>query len=81
MSLFMNEQELKKVLWDVEKESIDTLPTDFLIRRILSHGGLLLLVKAIREYGNAKVVQVFETMKPTSIPARKYHYLKNFLLS
>ncbi|MEK7568555.1 MAG: hypothetical protein AAB497_00380 [Patescibacteria group bacterium] len=77
----MNKQDLQKVLWDISVESIDTLSTDFVIQRILSYGGLILLVKAIREYGNAKVTQVFETMKPTSIPARKYHYLKNFLLS
>ena len=77
----MNKQDLQKVLWDIKKESIDTLPTDFIIQRILSYGGILLTVKAMREYGNATVKQVFETMKPTSISSRKYHYFKNFLLT
>ncbi|KKU81463.1 MAG: hypothetical protein UY07_C0017G0001 [Parcubacteria group bacterium GW2011_GWA1_47_8] len=76
----MNKQDLQKVLWDINKESIDTLPDDFVIRRILSYGGLVLLVKAMHEYGSTRVTQVFETMKPTSIPSRKYYYLKNFLL-
>lgn len=77
----MNKQELQKVLWDINEESIDSLPTDFVIQRILSYGGLALLVKAMREYGVTKVKQVFEAMKPTSIPERKYRYFKNFLLS
>jgi hypothetical protein len=77
----MKEQDLQKVLWDVKKESIDTLPTEFIIQRILSYGGLLLAVNAMREYGSMTVKQVFEEMKPTSIPSRKYHYFKNFLLS
>lgn len=77
----MNEKDLKKVLWDVKSESISTLPVDFIIQRILSYGGLFLIVKAMREYGNTAMKRVFETMKPTSIPARKYYYLKNFLLA
>lgn len=77
----MNKQELQKVLWDINKESIDSLPTDFVIQRILSYGGLMLLAKAMREYGADRVKQVFKTMKPTSISAKKYHYFKNFLLS
>lgn len=77
----MNKQELQKVLWDINKESIDSLPTDFVIQRILSYGGLTLLTKAMREYGVARVKQVFEAMKPTSIPERKGRYFKNFLLS
>ncbi|HBB44429.1 MAG: hypothetical protein UW27_C0002G0031 [Parcubacteria group bacterium GW2011_GWA1_44_13] len=76
----MNKQDLQKVLWDINEESISALPADFIIQRILSYGGLFLAVKAIHEYGNLAVKQVFETMKPTSIPARKYYYIKNFLL-
>lgn len=77
----MNKQDLQKVLWDINEESIDSLSTDFVIQRILSYGGLVLLVKAMREYGNTKVAQVFASMKPTSIPARKYYYFKNFLFA
>lgn len=77
----MTNQELKIVLWDIDKESVDTLPMDFIIQRVLSYGGIFLIIKSMREYGKNTVKHVFETMKPTSISARKYFYLKNFLLS
>lgn len=77
----MTNQDLKTVLWDIENESIDALPADFIIQRVLSYGGIFLIIKMMREYGKNTVKQVFETMKPTSISARKYFYLKNFLLS
>lgn len=79
--MYMNKQDLQKVLWDINDASIDSLPTDFVIQRILSYGGLSLLANAMREYGVTRVKQVFEAMKPTSIPERKYYYFKNFLLS
>lgn len=77
----MNKQEIQKVLWDIDKENIDTLPADFIIQRILSYGGLFLVVKAMREYGSETVKQVFEKMKHTSIPTRKYYYFKHFLFA
>lgn len=77
----MTNQELKTVLWDIDKESVGTLPQDFIIQRVLSYGGIFLIIKSMREYGTSTVKQVFETMKPTSISVRKYFYLKNFLLS
>mgnify|MGYP001560680494 CR=1 FL=1 len=76
----MSNQDLKTVLWDIDQENISTLPTSFIIERVLSYGGILLIIKSMREYGKSTVKQVFETMKPTSISARKYFYLKNFLL-
>lgn len=77
----MSKQDLKTVLWDIDQERIGTLPADFIIQRVLSYGGIFLIIKSMREYGENTVKQVFEAMKPTSIPARKYFYLKNFLLS
>ncbi len=77
----MDKHDLRTVLWDIDKESINTLPPDFVIARVLSYGGIFLIIKSMREYGKNTVKQVFETMKPTSISARKYFYLKNFLLS
>lgn len=76
----MSNQDLKTVLWDIDKESISTLPANFIIERVLSYGGIFLIIKSMREYGRDTVKQVFEKMKPTSIPARKYFYIKNFLL-
>lgn len=77
----MSNQDLKTVLWDIDQERISTLPVSFIIERVLSYGGIFLIIKSIREYGKNTVKQVFETMKPTSISARKHFYLKNFLLS
>ena len=77
----MNKQDLQIVLWDINKEHVDSLPVDFVIRRVLSYGGLFLIVKTMHAYGIDTVKRVFEAMKPTSISERKYFYLKNFLLA
>lgn len=77
----MNKQDLQTVLWDINKECVDNLPVDFVIRRVLSYGGLFLIVKTMHAYGTDTVKRVFDAMKPTSISARKYFYLKNFLLA
>lgn len=76
----MSNQDLKTVLWDIDQERISTLPRSFIIERVLSYGGIFLIIKSMREYGKSTVKEVFETMKPTSISERKYFYLKNFLL-
>lgn len=76
----MSNQDLKTVLWDIDQERWSTLHANFIIERVLSYGGIFLIIKLMREYGKNTVKQVFETMKPTSITARKYSYLKNFLL-
>ena len=76
----MNKQELRNVLWDIDGEKIKTLPVDFVVQRVLSYGGIFLIIKSMREYGKNTVKRVFESMKPTSISSRKYFYLKNFLL-
>ena len=55
----MINQELKIVLWDIDKESIDTLPTSFIIERVLSYGGIFLIIKSIREYGKDTVKNPF----------------------
>lgn len=77
----MDTKDIQIVLWDINKESIKSLPVDFVIRRVLSYGGLFLIVKAVHAYGIGTVKKVFESMKPTSISEKKYFYLKNFLLA
>ena len=77
----MNKQDLQTVLWDINKERVDSLPVDFIIRRVLSYGGLFLIIKTMHAYGTDTVKCVFEVMKPMSISKRKYFYLKNFLLA
>lgn len=76
----MNKQDFQTVLWDINKENVDSLPAEFVIQRVLSYGGVFLIVKTMREYGAESVKRVFVTMKPTSIAEKKYQYLKNFLL-
>ncbi|MBI5913479.1 hypothetical protein HY839_03520 [Candidatus Azambacteria bacterium] len=77
----MNKKDIKAVLWDFSDDAIGSLPGDFIIRRVLSYGGIFLIVKAMREYGDDAVRRVFATMKPMSISKKKYHYLKNFLFA
>ena len=77
----MNKRDIKAVLWDFSEDAIGSLSADFVIRRVLSYGGIFLIINAIREYGDDAVWQVFAAMKPTSIPKKKYHYLKNFLFA
>ncbi|MBI3634452.1 MAG: hypothetical protein HY228_02425 [Candidatus Yonathbacteria bacterium] len=76
----MNKQDFQAVLWDINKENVEDLPIDFIIQRVLSYGGIFLIVKTMQEYGALAVKQVFASMKPTSISGKKYFYLKNFLL-
>lgn len=77
----MKKEDLKTVLWDINPESVDSLPAEFVIRRTLSYGGLFLIGKMMHTYSREKVKKEFETMKPTSMSERKYFYLKNFLLA
>lgn len=75
----MDSNDFQIVLWDIEKERMDTLPLDFIIRRVLSYGGLFLVMKTMHAYGYDTVRRVFDEMKPTSISKKKYRYFKNFL--
>ena len=77
----MNKKDFKKVLWDINEKDIDGLPTNFIVQRVLSYGGLFLIIKIIRVYGIDTVKYIFATMKPSGIPEKKYFYLKNFLLA
>lgn len=75
----MSSNDFQVVLWDIDKERIDSLPSDFIIRRVLFYGGLFLVVKTMHAYGFDTVKRVFDEMKPTSIAQKKYRYFKNFL--
>lgn len=77
----MNKKDIKAVLWDFSEDAIGSLSADFVIRRVLSYGGIFLIIQAMREYGDDAVRRVFTAMKPTSIPQKKYNYLKNFLFA
>lgn len=77
----MSGREYKMVLWDIAEDRIDTLPTNFLIQRALSYGTLGLIVNAIKTNGLAVVKKIFLEMKPSAISAKKYAYLKKYLLA
>ena len=71
---------LDKVLWDINPKYRGNIPEDFLIKRILSHGGVFLIMGAIKKYGKNKIKEVFEKMPKGSFLPKKYLYIKNFIL-
>lgn len=77
----MSEQDYRTVLWDIDEGSIGTLPVDFVIQRVLSYGAIGLILAAVKKNGLATVKDVFLKMKPSAISAKKYAYLKNYLLA
>ena len=77
----MSEQDYKAVLWDINEQNLSTLPTGFVIQRVLSYGTLGLIIDAIKKNGFDAVQKVFSEMNPSAISAKKYNYLKNYLLA
>lgn len=77
----MKSPDVKTVLWDIQPDKIATLPDSFIMQRVLSYGGIFLISWLIKKYDRATVKHVFEEMKTTAIPKRKYHYLKTYLFS
>lgn len=76
----MNTKDFKVVLWDVSENNIDELPLEFVIQRVLSYGALALIIESIKKNGIDMVKKVFLEMKPSAISAKKYEYLKKYLL-
>ncbi len=72
--------DITSVLWDFKKEKIPTLPHDFVVKRVLAYGTIGLILKTIQEDSIEYVRTTFNTLKPSSISKKKYHYLKNILL-
>ena len=75
----MYKQYESTVLWDIDKNKIDSLSKEFVVQRVLSYGSVLLVIDAIKEYGSDFVRDIFLKMKPTAISERKYNYFKNYL--
>jgi hypothetical protein len=72
--------DIQSVLWDIKKDTIPSLPREFVVGQTLTYGTIDLIVKAIHEHGLEYVYSVFSTLKPTAMMSRKYLYLKNYLL-
>jgi len=75
----MDTTKYASVLWDIPKETPD-LDEKFIIKRTLSFGGIFLIRDLIKSRGIATVRSVFDTMKPTEMSAKKYHFFKKYLL-
>lgn len=66
------------VLWDIDKNKIDSLSKEFVVKRVISYGTIGLIVASTQEYGFNFVQSLFFKMKSTSLSKRKYEYLKNY---
>ena len=75
----MYKQYESTVLWDIDKNKVDTLSKEFVTQRVLSYGSISLIISLIKEYGIDFVQEVFLKMKPTAISKKKYNYFKNYL--
>lgn len=70
-----------KVLWDIDPNQMDSLSESFVIRRVLSYGGVGLVFQVIHSCGIDAVRNEFFHMKDTSMHSKRYQYLKEFVLS
>ncbi len=77
----MDKKDFRTVLWDINENKIEALPSDFIIRRALSYGTLELIIDIIKKDGLATVKRVFLEMRSSAISAKKYEYLRKYLLT
>lgn len=75
----MNIAKYASVLWDIPKDTVD-LDEKFVVKRTLTFGGIFLIKDLIDSLGLARVQSVFNSMKPTEMPQRKYKFFKQFFL-
>lgn len=77
----MNVHTFAKVLWDIDLNQMDSLSEAFVIRRVLSYGGIGLVFQVIHACGIDAVRNEFLHMKDTSMHIKRHQYLKEFVLS
>lgn len=77
----MEKSDIQMILWDIPTDQISTLPSEFVIQRALTYGGIRLITQVIKEHGLPAVREVLHTMKPTAMPQRKYYYFEHYLLA
>jgi len=75
----MDIKKYSSVLWDIPKNTVE-LNEKFVIKRVLSFGGIFLIKDLINSLGLASVRSVFNSMKPTEMSKRKYNFFKDWLL-
>ena len=65
-------------MWDIDPSRIADVPESFVIRRVLTYGGIDLISRLIRINGIGTVRDEFNAMKVTSMDVRRHHYLKEY---
>lgn len=75
----MNKGEINNVLWDIKEEDRDSLPLDFLIKRILVYGGVFLIRDILQTYEISKIKGVFNSLKVSEVGEKRYNFFKNYL--
>ena len=72
----MSNEAIATVLWDIKESDRPALQADFIIKRVLVYGGIFLVRDAIREYGESKIKEVFNSIKQSEIGEKRYHFFK-----
>jgi len=75
----MNDDKINAVLWDIKEEDRISLPTDFLIKRLLVYGGASLLREMFLNYGVDKTKEVFNSLKVSEVGEKRFNFLKNYI--
>ena len=75
----MDEVKIDTVLWDIKEENRVSLPTDFLIKRVIVYGGSFLLRDVLKNYGKDKTKEVFDSLKISEVGKKRYYFFKNYL--
>ena len=75
------ESKIDAVLWDIKEENRQSLPVDFLIKRVLVYGGAFLLRDTVQNYGLDKTKKIFESLKTSEVGEKRYYFFKNYLFT
>ena len=75
----MNENYTDAVLWDIKDEDKESLPTEFLIKRVLVYGGVFAIKSILQTYGQEKVKNVFNSLKNSEVGDKRFNFYKNYL--
>jgi|GEM_PF-1752162 len=77
----MDDHELNKILWDVEKNKRRSVPINFLIKRVFVYGGIYAIRYILHNFELEKLRNVFYSMKISEIGGKRFIFLKNYILS
>jgi hypothetical protein len=75
----MDKNNIDAVLWDIREEERQSLPVDFLIKRILVYGGMFAIKDVLKVYGKKKVEKVFNSLKVSEMGNKRFYFFKKYL--